>query len=295
MRAATSPRMRSVSARSGWVTATVPKSWSWTPTRPPRRLTRAISLTTRTGSVTCRITVIASVTSKLPSLNGSAAPFPTRSAILPPLAARQSFRASLRITRLGSTPTTLPRRPTIAARSRITTFVPHPTSRTTAPWRTGTKRRNRRRRRCCVRVAPRTSRLLASCTASGCASRSRHGSGWSAGAVKRWLSAAGGAPGALGAAIVTDLAVLDPGQRTCLHDVRVADEVLHELVGRVEARVEGPLGEPPEQRGQQHQRERQPEEHQHGTHPASAVRFDRDRAEELLVLGRQLRRDGAAG
>src|SRR5918996_1334990 len=40
--------MRSVSARSGWATATVPKSWSWTPTRPPRRVTRAISATTRT-------------------------------------------------------------------------------------------------------------------------------------------------------------------------------------------------------------------------------------------------------
>src|SRR6266480_4898456 len=293
MCAATPRMMRSVSARSAWVTATVPKSWSWTPTRPPRRVTRAISATTRSGSATCRITVIASTASKRPPLNGSAAPSASRS-VTRLRAPRHRFRASRRIRRLGSTPTTLPRGPAIAARSRMTTPVPQPTSRIASPGRMGTKRRNRPRRRAWVGVRPRSSSEAASFAASGCASTSRHGSGWSEGAVTKRASAAGGAASAFGAAEVTDLSVLQPAQRPCLHDVGVAHEAFHELIGELDTRAERSLREPAQQRSQQRQRDRQREENQHDPHRVSAIWLDGDRAEELPVLGGELRRDGAA-
>src|SRR5712692_11279639 len=214
--------------------------------------------------------------------------------ILPPPTLRESLRASPRITRLGSTPTTLPRRPTSAARSRVTAPVPQPTSRTTSPGRMGTKRRNRRRRRAWLAVRARSSSDVASWTGSGCASTSRQGSGWSEGAVKRRRSAAGGAAGALGAAEVADLAAVHPAERARFHDVGVADRVLHELVGERGARAERPLREPAEHRGQEREGRRQPEENQHDPHRGSAVRLDGDGAEELPVLRRELRRDGAA-
>src|SRR5437763_8180311 len=185
MRAATSRRMRSVSSRSGCVTATMPKSWSWSPTLPPGLTTRAISCTTRSGSGTCRMTVTARATSKPPALNGSRAPSARRSVMRPPAATRHSVRATYRIVRLGSTPTTVPPRPTSAATSRSTTPVPQPTSSTRAPFRTGTKRRKRRRRRVWAGVRPRCSRVVASRAASGWASTLRHGSGGSGAPVKK--------------------------------------------------------------------------------------------------------------
>src|SRR5439155_647249 len=75
---ATPCRMWSVSSRSGCVTATAPKSWSCKPTRPPGHVTRAISRTTRSGSATCRITVMARAASKRPAANGSWAPSTSR-------------------------------------------------------------------------------------------------------------------------------------------------------------------------------------------------------------------------
>ena len=66
------------------------------------------------------------------------------------------------------------------------------------------------------------------------------------------------------------------------------------LAGGLDAHAEGRLREPAEERGQEGQSERQREENHDGPHRASAVRLDRDGAEELPVLRRELRGDGAA-
>src|SRR5215813_12156079 len=168
---------------------------------------------------------------------------------------------------LASTPTTSPRRPTSAARSRTTTPVPQPTSSTRSPGLTGTNFRKRRRRRAWAGVRPRASRLFAISSTLVWPSACRHGSGCGvatparglataalldSGRLTRGGSGAGVEPGALLAAEVADPTGRRPPDRARLDDVGLAHRILDELVGQGAPGADARQAVSGQQRKQQH-------------------------------------------